>query len=129
MVNNSRFPITISNMTIAQEFAEKQGTFECDLGTIHHFSDGLYAKQMSIPAGYEAVSHAHNYSHLSILSKGRVIVQTDEWSKEFKAPACIEIKAGIHHKIISLEDCAWFCIHATDETDPDKVDDVLIQRG
>ena len=84
---------------------------------------------MMLPAGYEAGTHAHNYSHLSILAAGHVIVVTDDWTKEFKAPACIEIKAGIHHKIISLEDSAWFCIHATDETDPDKVDEVLIQRG
>ena len=99
-------------MTIAQEFAEKQGTFECDIGTVHHFSDGLYAKQMTFPAGYEALSHAHKYSHLSVLAKGRVVVKTDQWTKEFTAPACIEIKAGVHHRIVSLEDSAWFCIHA-----------------
>jgi len=28
-----------------------------------------------------------------------------------------------------LEDCVWFCIHATDEKDPSKVDEVLIQRS
>ena len=116
-------------MTIAQEFAEKLGIFEVDPQIVHHFSDGLYAKQMVIPAGYEGGQHAHNYSHLSILAKGRVLVVTDDWQKEFIAPACIEIKAGIHHKIVSLEDATWFCIHATDETDASKVDEVLIQRG
>ena len=116
-------------MKIADEFAQNLGRFDADLGTIHHFSDGLYAKQMNFPAGYTALSHAHNYAHLSILAKGRVLVQTDDWEQEFTAPACIEIKAGIHHKIVSLEDCVWFCIHATDETDPDKVDEVLIARG
>lgn len=129
MVSLSKFRTTINNMTIAQEFAQKEGTFECDLGTVHHFSDGLYAKQMHIPAGYEAGSHAHNYSHLSILAKGRVIVETDGWKQEFKAPACIEIAAGIHHKITSLEDSVWFCVHATEETDISKVDETLIQRG
>ena len=114
-------------MTLAQEFAQKEGTFECDPGTIHHFSDGLYAKQMMLPAGYEAGTHAHNYSHLSILAAGRVIVETDDYKKEFVAPACIEIAAGIHHKIIGLEDAVWFCVHSTDVTD--EVDEVLIQRG
>ena len=28
------------------------GTFEIDLGTVHNFSDGLYAKQMFVPKGY-----------------------------------------------------------------------------
>lgn len=117
----------MSNMTIAEKFAEKKGTFEVDLNTLHHFSDGLYAKQMTLPAGYEACSHAHAYSHLSVLAKGRVIVETDNTMQEFSAPACIEIKAGIHHRIISLEDAVWFCIHATEETDVSKIDEVLIK--
>ena len=117
----------MSNMTPSQSFVEKQGTFEVDLNTLHHFSDGLYAKQMTLPAGYEAGSHAHAYSHLSILAKGRVIVETDNTMQEFSAPACIEIKAGIYHRIVSLEDAVWFCIHATDETDVSKVDEVLIK--
>ena len=114
-------------MSITDIFNNYKGRFDADLGIIHHFSDGLYARQMKIPKGYLAVSHAHNYSHLSVLASGRVIVQTDQWTKEFKAPACIEIKAGIHHKIIGLEDAVWFCVHSTDVTD--EVDEVLIQRG
>jgi quercetin dioxygenase-like cupin family protein len=118
----------MSDMTPSQSFAEKQGTFEVDLNILHHFSDGLYAKQMTLPAGYEAGSHAHAYSHLSVLAKGRVIVETDNTMQEFNAPACIEIKAGIHHRIVSLEDAVWFCIHATEETDVSKVDEVLIKE-
>jgi len=42
------------------------------------------------------------------------------------APACIEIRAGLTHGVKAITDCVWFCIHATDEKDPSKVDDVLI---
>ena len=128
MGNLLKFPITINDMNVTELFAQKKGTFECDLGTVHHFSDGLYAKQMNIPKGYAAISHKHTYSHLSILSSGKVIVKTDDFEKEFTAPACIEIKAGINHMITALEDAAWFCIHATDETDVSKVDKILIQE-
>ena len=100
---------------------------QVDLGIVHHFSDGLYAKQMSLPKGYTAVSHVHAYSHLSILSKGSVIVTANNKVQKFIAPACIEIKAGIHHAIEALEDVVWFCIHATEETDVSKVDEVLIK--
>lgn len=116
-------------MNISDIAKKKSGTFECDLGTVHHFSDGLYAKEMHIPKGYAAISHKHEYSHLSILSSGKVIVKTDDEQQEFTAPACIEIKAGINHMIVALEDAAWFCIHATDETDVSKVDEVLIQEN
>jgi quercetin dioxygenase-like cupin family protein len=112
----------------ADLFAAHQGKFEADLGVEHHFSDGLYAKRMRIPAGFVAGTHAHNYSHLSILAKGRVILRTNEGQKEYTAPACLEIKSGVHHTIEALEDCEWFCIHATDETDATKVDEVLIRK-
>ena len=115
-------------MNLADLHTQLEGQFQCDLGTVHHFSDGLYAKEMHIPAGFAAGTHAHSYSHLSMLAKGRVKVTTDEYNREYTAPACIEIKAGIHHMIEALEDAVWFCIHATDEKDPEKVDEVLIGR-
>ena len=113
--------------TVSDLNKELEGTFECDLGTVHHFSDGLYAKQMHIPKGFIAGTHAHKYSHLSILSKGSVIVRTDNSQKLYNAPACIEIKEGINHSIEALEDAVWFCIHATDVTDIELIDKVLIE--
>jgi len=112
----------------AEIFKAHEGQFDVDLGTEHHFSDGLYAKRMCIPAGFVAGTHVHNYSHLSILAKGRVIVRTDDGAKEYTAPACLEIKSGILHTIEALENCEWFCIHATKETDATKIDEVLIRK-
>jgi hypothetical protein len=37
---------------------------------VHHFSDGLYAKETAFTAGEAILKHTHNYSHLSILAKG-----------------------------------------------------------
>jgi len=103
-----------------------EGSFEIDLGTMHNFSDGLYAKQMFIPKGYVVGQHAHKYSHLSILAKGKVVVKTDNGEDNYEAPACLEIKEGVHHAIEALEDSVWFCIHATNETDVNNIDNVLI---
>jgi quercetin dioxygenase-like cupin family protein len=115
-------------MNLSELNDQLQGQIQCNLGIVHHFSDGLYAKQMMIPKGFLAGMHAHTYGHLSILAKGKVIVRTDFEEKEYSAPACIEIKSSILHTIEALEDCHWFCIHATDETDVSKVDEVLIKR-
>ena len=105
------------------------GVFEVDPCVVHNFSDGLYAKQMTIPKGFVAGQHAHTFSHLSILAKGKVIVKTDMDERVYDAPACIEIKKQINHTITAVEDAVWFCIHATDETDVDRIDEVLIQKG
>ena len=95
----------------------------------HHFSDGLYSKETHIPAGMMLMQHKHNFSHLRVLAKGKVVVLVDDDSKIVEAPACLEIAAGKHHAVKALTDCVWFCIHATDEKDPSKVDDVLISKG
>jgi len=100
-----------------------------DLGgdTVHHFSDGLYAKETFVPAGTAIMKHTHDFSHLSILAKGRVAVMKGEQISIIDAPACIEIKAHVIHGIKAMSDCVWFCIHATDEKDPSKVDHVLVK--
>lgn len=102
---------------------------EIDLHIKHHFSDGVYAKQMSLPKGYFAVSHKHNYNHISILWSGVALVEADGKETLHSAPAFILIKAGVNHTITAIEDVMWYCVHETDETDTDKIDEVLIQRG
>ena len=103
------------------------GRFDADPKIEHYFSDGLYAKRFFVPKGFAVGQHSHNYSHLSILAKGKVVVKTDEYEKEFVAPECIEIVSNVHHTIYALEDCEWFCIHATSEKEVDKIDQVLIK--
>lgn len=93
---------------------------------LHHFSDGLYAKEAQFTAGSAILKHVHDFSHLSILAKGKVAVMMGEEIEVIEAPACLEIKAGLTHGIKALTDCVWFCVHATDEKDPSKVDDILI---
>jgi len=113
---------------LAEIFKQNEGRFDVDPQTVHYFSDGLYSKQMVIPKGFIACQHKHNFSHLSILAKGSVIVKTDDYNHVYCAPACIKIKAETYHQIEALEDSVWFCIHATNEIDSAKAEEILISR-
>jgi mannose-6-phosphate isomerase-like protein (cupin superfamily) len=95
----------------------------------HHFSAGVYAKETRIPAGYVLVQHAHKHDHLSILASGSVEMVVDGVKSVVEAPACLAIAAGKHHGIKSLTDVVWYCVHATDCTDEDEIDEVLIVPG
>lgn len=101
-----------------------------DLNQVHHFSDNLYSKEIHIPADHVIESHSHEYSHLSILAKGRCIVETDSSRHEYTAPACIEIKAGVIHQVQALDDVVWFCTHSIPEglQDKENIDEVLIKK-
>lgn len=95
----------------------------------HHFSAGVYVREMTLKKDHEVVTHAHVYDHLSVLGAGAALVEIDGEMSVHHGPAVIEIRAGKAHRIQAITDITWFCIHATDVTDPEKVDDVLIQGG
>jgi mannose-6-phosphate isomerase-like protein (cupin superfamily) len=92
----------------------------------HHFSSGMYAKETRIPAGHILVQHAHKHDHLSILASGSVEMVVDGVKSVVHAPACLTIAAGKHHGVKSLTDVVWYCVHATDCTNENEVDEVLI---
>ena len=95
----------------------------------HHFSAGVYAKEAFIPAGQILVQHKHKFDHLSILAAGSVELFVDGVKSVVHAPACLTIAAGKHHGIKSITDVVWYCVHATDCTDEDEIDEVLIESG
>lgn len=98
------------------------------LDIYHHFADGVYAKEIRIPAKCYMVKHIHDYAHVSILAQGSVVVGVGETRTQYDAPACVIIPKGQKHIVIAHTDSVWYCIHATEETDPAKVDQVLIKE-
>lgn len=92
----------------------------------HYFSGGVYVKETIINAGQILVQHKHEYEHLSYLVSGTVAVQVDGVTSTMTGPTALTIEAGKHHGVKALTDTVWLCIHATDCTDADKVDEVLI---
>ena len=93
----------------------------------HYFSSGIYAKESRIPAGHILVQHSHKHDHLSILASGSVEIVVDGKTSVIDAPACFTIEANKHHGVKTLTDAVWYCIHATDCTDENEIDDTLIQ--
>lgn len=93
----------------------------------HHFSDHLYCKELIIKKGFRAKQHVHKYDHLSVLAKGSAIVTVDDEDRVYHAPAVINIEAGKQHSVTALNDVVWLCIHSTNCTDVDQIDEVLIE--
>lgn len=99
----------------------------------HHFSTpnsegwGTYAKEYRLKAGEEAVTHRHRFNHLSILAQGEVVVTAGKVAYPLRGPAAIEIVAGVEHSIRAVTTAVWYCIHATKETDAEKIDHELIK--
>lgn len=101
---------------------------EIDLKIEHIFHPGMYMRKMVLPARHFAHSHKHNFDHFSFVTKGRVQVEVDGETTVLDGPDCILIRAGKVHTITAMTDTTWYCIHATDETDPDKIDHTLVKE-
>lgn len=97
------------------------------VGIEHHFGGGVYAKETLIPAGKVLTQHRHRFDHLSILASGVARVSVDGVAREVVGPACLLIEAGKVHEVEALSDVVWFCVHATDCTDPAQVDHELVE--
>ncbi len=95
------------------------------VGISHHFGGGTYAKETLIPAGAVLTQHRHDHDHLSVLASGRVKVTVNGAVAIFDGPACLTIKAHAEHEVQAMTDAVWFCIWATDCTDPEKIDEVV----
>jgi len=92
----------------------------------HHFGGGVYTKQCVMSPGITYQQHMHNFDHLSILSSGAALVEVDGVITEHYGPTVLTIKANKYHSITPITEIVWYCIHATEETDPEHIDETLI---
>lgn len=98
---------------------------------VHHMpdEDGVYIKEVRIPAGVELNNHTHTFTHKSILASGRAVVRAGDVEELVVAPVVLTIHSGVPHSVRAVVDSVWFCIHATNETDPEKIDHTLVQEN
>lgn len=93
---------------------------------VHHFNVGKYSKEMRFAAGEAMGKHVHQHAHESVLAVGKARLFVDGLAHEINAPLIISIEAGKEHVLVAITEVVWFCVHETDETDPDKIDETLI---
>jgi len=97
--------------------------------TRHYFANGLYAREITIPAGTLVTGEVHKEEHLNIMSQGRIIVWTEDGMKDVTAPFALVSKPGTKRVGFAVTDTVWTTIHANkeDEKDLDKLELRLIE--
>lgn len=79
---------------------------------VHHFADGLYAREITIRAGTILTGKVHSTEHLNIVSQGRIAVWTEDGMKIVTAPCTLISRPGTKRVGFALEDTVWTTIHA-----------------
>jgi hypothetical protein len=117
-----------SNIFKLQDFMLQQEQAETE--TIHHFSDGIYARELRIPAGVCIVGALHKTKHFMMVSKGRCSIATHEGSTVVEAPYMVETEPGIKRVVYAETDTVMTTFHVTNETDIEKIaEQILVQES
>lgn len=98
-----------------------------ELETRHHFSDGLYARELFIPAGVCLVGALHKTRHLYTVVKGKCRVATQFENIEIKAPFMGETIPNTKRVIYAETDCVWITYHPTELTSVEEIEKAILE--
>jgi len=102
------------------------GMPQLELETIHHFAPGIYARELRIPADTALTGATHKTEHLNICAIGRLTVVNGIEEKEVVGPCIFVSQPGTKRAAYVHEDAVWITIHATEETDVEKLETMLV---
>jgi hypothetical protein len=93
----------------------------------HYFAPGIYAREITIKKGTVLTGAIHKTENLAILSCGRLQLVTESGTIEISAPHILTVKPGTKNAAYALEDSVWTNFFPTDETDVDKLVELLTE--
>lgn len=91
----------------------------------HHICNGVYARELFIPAGTLLTGRIHKTNHISIIQQGDISVMTEEGMKRIQGPLVIQSEKGMKRAGFTHTDTIWITIHPTDLTDITEIEDSL----
>jgi len=87
----------------------------------HHFSHGVYGRELRIPAGTVLTGDIHKFDNLNVLLEGELLVLTDQGVKHVKAGHVEVSPPGTKRAAYALTDARWLTVHGTHKTDVDDI--------
>ncbi len=125
-------PMNLSNPQTEQDLLSLMDKLrespQIEMPVKHHYGDGQYLRETTIPKGTFVIGKKHRYSTINILIKGEVSVHNGVGTEviRYKAPAIWTSKAGVQKIVVAHEDTVWCNPHPTDEIEPDKIEELFI---
>lgn len=78
-----------------------------------YFCNGVYAREITIPAGVALVGEIHLQDQINVVSKGKIRVATEEGVRTISAPYTFISPAGTKRAGFTIEETVWTVFHAT----------------
>lgn len=102
---------------------------QVDCPVRHHFTDGVYAREITIPKGTVLVGAVHKRDSIVVLSSGALRLVVDGGTKDIYAPFTMTCKAGAKNAAFAIETAVWtnFFPNPDNEQDTDKLVEILTE--
>ena len=94
----------------------------------HSFAKGLYIRKITVPAGKMLISKVHKDTYAFFILEGEFETITKDGVKRITAPDYMIMTAGERHNALTLKDTVVVTVHATEETDIEKVENELVYQ-
>ena len=124
LTTNERRSKLIALEMECKDIAKTQG--EVVMEPRHYHCDGVYAREITIPAGTRLVGEIHLHDQINVISKGKIKVITEEGYRIIKAPCTFISPAGTKRAGETITETVWTVFHATQTTDKDKIREEFI---
>jgi hypothetical protein len=99
---------------------------QVEVPTKEYFAPGIYAREITLPAGSVATGYVHKYPQLNILSKGTIQVRTEDGIKTVEAPFTVVSPAGTKRVAYAVTECVWTTILQTNLIDYEEIKKIFV---
>ena len=102
---------------------------QVEIPLVHGFAPGVYTREVTMPAGSFIIGQRHKTEHFNVVLTGRAkVLVGDGEVATVQAPCVLKSNAGIRKVLLIEEEMRWMTVHATEETDLEKLEELLVAK-
>ncbi len=116
---------TVTPLDVLEKEMFRHPQVDCPL--VHRFTDGMYIREIFMPAGTTVTTLVHKTKHPFVILKGKVSVWNNGEADHLEAPHVGITEPGARRLIVIHEDTTWITFHATELTDPDEIAETICE--
>jgi len=119
-------------MSLEEDIRKQEGAFigDSDICPLKHsFTDGIYVREIFVPAGMVLVGKIHKHEHPNFLLSGEADMVTEDGGRvRVKGPCAMISPSGTKRALVSVTDLVWITVHhnPTNTQDLKELEEIII---
>ena len=112
-----------ANLAKYEEFALAQP--QIDIPVTHRIHGGMYARQITIPAGVVITGQIYKYDHLEFMISGDATVASESGPIHLQGYHSLSGHSGKKRAITAHKDTIWLTVHPSNGTNGEQIQNLI----